>query len=51
MRKVMTMIYMNKDMTLKAPENKNQQLDWDTWCPGAEIGKLIDTELNPVIFP
>ena len=51
MRKVMTMIYMDKDMELKAPENKNQQLDWDTWCPGAEIGKLIDTELNPVIYP
>lgn len=50
MRKVMTMIYMDKDICLKQPENKNQQLDWDTWCPGAEIGKKIDTPLNPVIF-
>jgi ectoine hydroxylase-related dioxygenase (phytanoyl-CoA dioxygenase family) len=50
MRAVMTMIYMDKDMILKAPENENQQQDWDQWCPGAEIGKVIDTEFNPVLF-
>jgi ectoine hydroxylase-related dioxygenase (phytanoyl-CoA dioxygenase family) len=51
MRKVMTMIYMDKEMRLKAPENKNQQLDWDTWCPGARVGELINTMLNPIIYP
>lgn len=50
-RKVMTVIYMDKDMHLKAPENDGQQLDWETWCPGAEIGGVIDTPLNPVLFP
>ncbi len=50
MRKVMTVIYMDKDMRLKAPENKNQQVDWDTWCPGAEIGEVINSPINPVIF-
>jgi ectoine hydroxylase-related dioxygenase (phytanoyl-CoA dioxygenase family) len=50
MRKVMTMIYMDKDMTLKAPENKNQQADWDTWCPGVQVGALVDSPLNPVIY-
>jgi ectoine hydroxylase-related dioxygenase (phytanoyl-CoA dioxygenase family) len=50
-RKVMTVIYMDKDMRLKAPENKNQQNDWDTWCPGAEVGEVINTELNPVLYP
>lgn len=48
-RKVMTMIYMDKDMRLKATENKNQIEDWTTWCPGAVVGEVIDTELNPVI--
>jgi len=48
-RKVMTAIYMDKDMMLKAPENDNQQADWETWCPGAKIGAKIDTPLNPVI--
>jgi ectoine hydroxylase-related dioxygenase (phytanoyl-CoA dioxygenase family) len=49
MRKVMTVIYMDKDMVLKNPENKNQINDWHTWCPGAKIGEVIDTPLNPVI--
>jgi ectoine hydroxylase-related dioxygenase (phytanoyl-CoA dioxygenase family) len=50
MRKVMTVIYMDKDMTLKNPENKNQINDWNTWCPGAKIGAVIDSPINPVIF-
>jgi ectoine hydroxylase-related dioxygenase (phytanoyl-CoA dioxygenase family) len=50
MRKVMTIIYMDKDMVLKNPENKNQINDWNTWCPGAQVGAVIDTPLNPVIY-
>jgi ectoine hydroxylase-related dioxygenase (phytanoyl-CoA dioxygenase family) len=50
MRKVMTVIYMDKDMVLKAPDNANQENDWKTWCPGAQIGEIIDTPLNPVIY-
>jgi ectoine hydroxylase-related dioxygenase (phytanoyl-CoA dioxygenase family) len=50
MRKVMTVIYMDKDMRLKAPTNDNQQADWDTWCPGAVVGELIDTPLNPILY-
>lgn len=50
MRKVMTVIFMDKDMLLKNPENKNQVNDWNTWCPGATIGEVIDTALNPVLF-
>ena len=50
MRKVMTVIYMDNDMKLKKPENNNQILDWETWCPGAKIGKVIDTPLNPILY-
>ncbi len=50
MRKVMTIIYMDKDIKLKAPENKNQQNDWDTWCPGAIIGETVNTPLNPILY-
>jgi ectoine hydroxylase-related dioxygenase (phytanoyl-CoA dioxygenase family) len=50
MRKVMTVIYMDKDMVLKNPENKNQINDWNTWCPGAKVGEIIDTPINPVIY-
>lgn len=49
-RKVMTIIYMDKDMRLKAPDNQNQINDWNTWCPGAKIGDIISTPLNPVLF-
>ncbi len=49
-RKVMTIIYMDSDMKLKAPENRNQQKDWDTWCPGAQIGEVINTAFNPLIY-
>lgn len=50
MRKVMTVIYMDKNMILKDPENQNQINDWNTWCPGAVVGHVIDTELNPVLY-
>lgn len=49
-RSVMCIIYMDEAMHLKAPENPNQQNDWETWCPGAQIGHLIDTPLNPVLY-
>lgn len=48
-RKVMTVIYMDKDMRLRQPENKNQADDWETWCPGAKVGEIIDTPLNPIL--
>lgn len=50
MRKVMTVIYMDKDMVLKNPDNKNQINDWNTWCPGATVGEVIDTPLNPILY-
>jgi len=49
-REVMTVIYMDEDMKLAAPRNQNQQNDWDTWCPGAKVGELIDTPINPVLW-
>jgi ectoine hydroxylase-related dioxygenase (phytanoyl-CoA dioxygenase family) len=49
-RNVMTVIYMDRDMILKDPENQNQVHDWNTWCPGAEIGKIINSPINPVLY-
>jgi ectoine hydroxylase-related dioxygenase (phytanoyl-CoA dioxygenase family) len=48
-RKVMTIIYMDKNMKLKTPENENQVNDWHTWCPGATPNDVINTYLNPVL--
>jgi ectoine hydroxylase-related dioxygenase (phytanoyl-CoA dioxygenase family) len=49
-REVMTVIYMDQDMRLAAPQNKYQKSDWEGWCPGAKIGERIDTPLNPVLW-
>ena len=49
-RKVMTIIYIDRDMHLAEPRNKNQQSDWDTWCPGAKVGEIINSPLNPVLY-
>lgn len=50
MRKVMTIIYMDKDMILKNPENKNQIHDWNTWCPDAKVGEIINSPINPILY-
>ena len=49
-RKVMTVIYMDKDMRLQEPQNDGQRNDWETWCPGAQVGEIIDSPLNPILF-
>ena len=46
----MTVIYIDEHMRLAAPRNANQQNDWDTWCPGAAIGEVIRTPINPVLW-
>ncbi|MGF1485342.1 MAG: phytanoyl-CoA dioxygenase family protein [Opitutales bacterium] len=49
-RDVMTMIYMDENMTLMEPTNEAQKNDWRDWCPGAKVGEVIDTPKNPVAF-
>ncbi|MEK9602981.1 MAG: phytanoyl-CoA dioxygenase family protein [Flavobacteriaceae bacterium] len=49
-RKVMTIIYMDKDMKLISPKNEGQKNDWETWCPGAKVGQIINSPLNPILY-
>lgn len=49
-RKVMTVIYMDKDICVKKPENKGQDNDWKTWCPGVKIGGIANSPINPILF-
>ena len=49
-RRVMTVIYMDEAMRLTEPINENQEDDRRQWCPGAEVGEVIDTPLNPVLY-
>jgi ectoine hydroxylase-related dioxygenase (phytanoyl-CoA dioxygenase family) len=49
-REVMTTIYMDEAMRLVAPKNKNQIADTERWCPGVQIGEVVASPLNPVIY-
>jgi ectoine hydroxylase-related dioxygenase (phytanoyl-CoA dioxygenase family) len=48
-RAVMTIIYIDENMRLAEPRNQNQINDWNTWCPGTEIGTIIASPKNPII--
>lgn len=48
-RRAMTIIYMADGTKLKEPENENQMADWRQWCPGAKVGQVVDTSLNPLL--
>jgi hypothetical protein len=37
-------------MTLAAPKNKNQVIDSERWCPGVQIGEVLASPLNPVLY-
>ena len=49
-REVMTVIYMDEQIRLSRPKNKNQIKDMETWCPGVQIGEVVASPLNPVIY-
>jgi ectoine hydroxylase-related dioxygenase (phytanoyl-CoA dioxygenase family) len=49
-RKVMTMIYMDKDQQIVQPRNEYQQADWETWLLSRPVGGPADSELNPVLY-
>jgi ectoine hydroxylase-related dioxygenase (phytanoyl-CoA dioxygenase family) len=50
LRRVFTIIYMDIDMRLEKPKNKNQQADWEGWTPSTQIGEIMDDPLNPVLY-
>jgi ectoine hydroxylase-related dioxygenase (phytanoyl-CoA dioxygenase family) len=49
-RRVMTIIYMDADVKVSRPVNDNQRADLARWLPGADIGGIPDTPLNPVLY-
>jgi len=49
-REVMTMIYMDENMRLIVPKNKNQLTDSERWCPGVKAGDVAASALNPVLY-
>jgi len=49
-RKVHTVIFMDRDMRLAAPKNRNQENDHRTWTPATQVGAIMDDPLNPVLY-
>ena len=49
-RKVMTIIYVDESIRLAEPANQHQQNDRQTWAPGVEIGEILGSPLNPVLW-
>jgi ectoine hydroxylase-related dioxygenase (phytanoyl-CoA dioxygenase family) len=49
-REVFTIIYVDQDIHLTEPKNKDQQNDRQRWCPGVEVGGVLDSPLNPIIY-
>jgi ectoine hydroxylase-related dioxygenase (phytanoyl-CoA dioxygenase family) len=48
-RKVMTMIYMDKDIRIIEPTNEFRKADWETWLDAKPIGSVADSYLNPLL--
>lgn len=49
-RKVMTMIYMDKDQSISQPRNQYQVADHAKWLAGVPVGSQPQDEMNPVLF-
>lgn len=49
-RKVMTVIYMDKDIRVVEPTNEYRVNDWKTWLDSKPIGSVADGALNPIIY-
>jgi ectoine hydroxylase-related dioxygenase (phytanoyl-CoA dioxygenase family) len=49
-RKVMTIIYMDKDIRIIKPSNEYRTNDWKTWLDARAVGSVADGPLNPVLF-
>lgn len=49
-RKVMTVIYMDKDIRVIEPTSTYRTADWKTWLDSKPVGSVADGNLNPVLF-
>lgn len=50
MRKVMTVIYIEDGIRVAQPKSASQENDLKRWMPGASVGDIIASELNPVLY-
>lgn len=49
-REVMTVIYMDENIRVAPPKNKNHLMDMERWMPGLKVGDPLSSPLNPVLY-
>jgi ectoine hydroxylase-related dioxygenase (phytanoyl-CoA dioxygenase family) len=49
-RKVMTVIYMDRDIEVAEPVNDPQRNDLEAWMPGGRVGEVPTGPLNPILY-
>jgi ectoine hydroxylase-related dioxygenase (phytanoyl-CoA dioxygenase family) len=49
-RRVMTVIYMDKDIRVIEPTNQYRIADWQTWLDSRPVGSVADGTLNPILY-
>lgn len=49
-RAVMTVIYMEDGVRLAEPKTDFHRNDRATWMPGSQVGEVVDTPKNPIIY-
>lgn len=49
-RRIMTIIYIDADIRITEPKNKNQIADLHNWLSDRPVGHLADGPLNPVLY-
>ncbi|WP_460637719.1 phytanoyl-CoA dioxygenase family protein [Larkinella harenae] len=49
-RKVMTIIYMDREQTITKPQNTYQEADWTTWLASYPVGGKPESALNPLLY-
>ena len=49
-RKVHTVIYIDSEMRLAEPKNDYQKADRDAFSPGTQVGEVMDSALNPILY-
>jgi ectoine hydroxylase-related dioxygenase (phytanoyl-CoA dioxygenase family) len=49
-REVMTIIYMDENIRLSPPRNKNHLQDMAAWMPGLHPGDRLSSPLNPILY-
>ncbi len=50
-RRVMTVIYMDKDARILEPKSDPHRKDLEAWMPGCKPGEIAASRLNPVVWP